>query len=415
MRPSRGCCFHSHGLGDNDSPNSNPTEFPEEPMKLDKKKLAKFAPSFLRGWVRDYRKLVERKHIANLIFARSSGKTARVSYAGREPKPNEVVGGGRVKLASLANAFPAASDSFNILYLVSSALPDHVDIWVEKACAAGIKIVLNQNGVVYPGYRPDDWNVLNQPNAWVRERADYIIYQSQFCKFAADKYLPSPRRCLGDAVLYNPVPSSLMCGALKKNRGQFPVLILGGNQYQFYRLEAALRVAGLLNDRGCLSELIVTGKLSWIPDHAEARKMADEMLENFGLGGKVRFTGPYHQSQLLAILAQADILLHTKYLDPCPTAVVEAMACGLPVVYSATGGTPELVGPAAGIGVPSEILWEKDIVPCPEQLADAVIAVWSKIDDYSMQAKRRANEVGNEEVWLAAHREIFQKLCETVS
>ena len=51
------------------------------------------------------------------------------------------------------------------------------------------------------------------------------------------------------------------------------------------------------------------------------------------------------------MLRRAHVLLHTKVNDPCPTAVIEAMACGLPVAYPASGGTVELVGDEAGIGV----------------------------------------------------------------
>ena len=58
--------------------------------------------------------------------------------------------------------------------------------------------------------------------------------------------------------------------------------------------------------------------------------------------------------------------------DPCPSAVIEAMACGLPVVYPASGGTVELVGDEAGIGVPHPDGWERDEPPDPEALADAV-------------------------------------------
>ena len=37
-----------------------------------------------------------------------------------------------------------------------------------------------------------------------------------------------------------------------------------------------------------------------------------------------------------------------KYKDPCPNSVIEAMSCGLPILYSNSGGLPELVNNGCG-------------------------------------------------------------------
>ncbi len=82
--------------------------------------------------------------------------------------------------------------------------------------------------------------------------------------------------------------------------------------------------------------------------------------------------GEYAQRDAPAIFRQAHVLLHTKVNDPCPTLVLEAMACGLPVVYPRSGGTVELVGDEAGVGVPHPDGFERDEPPPPEALAEAV-------------------------------------------
>ena len=68
--------------------------------------------------------------------------------------------------------------------------------------------------------------------------------------------------------------------------------------------------------------------------------------------------------QLAGILREQDIYITASQNDPCSNAVIEALACGLPVLYRNDGGHPELVGYG---GLPfSE---QGDIVPQLETIA----------------------------------------------
>ena len=129
-----------------------------------------------------------------------------------------------------------------------------------------------------------------------------------------------------------------------------------------------------------------------------------------GIADRVELLGRYAQRDAPALYRRADLLLHTKVLDPCPTAVIEAMACGLPVVYAASGGTVELVGGEAGVGVPHPVSWERDEPPAPEELAEAVSAVLAQRDRFAKAARRRAVERFSLEPWLDRHTELFSQL-----
>ena len=52
--------------------------------------------------------------------------------------------------------------------------------------------------------------------------------------------------------------------------------------------------------------------------------------------------------ELADLLRTQDIYLAASLNDPCSNALLEALACGLPAAFAASGGHPELVG-AAGL------------------------------------------------------------------
>jgi len=59
---------------------------------------------------------------------------------------------------------------------------------------------------------------------------------------------------------------------------------------------------------------------------------------------RIRTMPAVPSEQLAEVLRQHDIYLTASQNDPCSNAVIEALACGLPVLYRNDGGHPELVG-----------------------------------------------------------------------
>ncbi len=137
----------------------------------------------------------------------------------------------------------------------------------------------------------------------------------------------------------------------------------------------------------------------------------EPLVEELGLRGHVHLVGEYAQRDAPEIFRRAHVLLHTKVQDPCPTLVVEAMACGLPVVHPASGGTPELVGGVGGIGVEHPVSWERDEPPPPEAMADAVARVLDDLPQYSAAARERAVDRFSLEPWLERHADVFERLA----
>jgi glycosyltransferase involved in cell wall biosynthesis len=85
------------------------------------------------------------------------------------------------------------------------------------------------------------------------------------------------------------------------------------------------------------------------------RRSALEALINcLGLTANVRLLGRMSQAGLLPLLRGARCLVHAALTDGQPRAVLEGMACGLPVVCSDLPGHREIVPPGAGLLVPAE-------------------------------------------------------------
>lgn len=73
------------------------------------------------------------------------------------------------------------------------------------------------------------------------------------------------------------------------------------------------------------------------PDRPQMERLAAEL----GLGGAVEFRGEVRE--IASVYREADALLLASEYEGAPNVVLEAMACGLPVVAAAVGDVPQFV------------------------------------------------------------------------
>jgi glycosyltransferase involved in cell wall biosynthesis len=337
---------------------------------------------------------------APAAHGRDSG--VRVFYGhDRVPAPGDPVSGGSAKMQRLAARFPNHPTGFTVVYLGSNWVPRDLRALLWLVRRRKVPLVVNQDGVGYPGWAGAGADAVNRPLRSLLAAADHVLYQSAFCKRSADEWVAPPNGSW--EVLHNAVDVERFTPADPPPAAD-PVLLLGGDQSQAYRLELALATLSALTPSHPSSELIVTGR-SAVP--------VEPLVARAGLEGRVHVLGRYAQADAPAIFRRAHVLLHTKVNDPCPNVVLEAMASGLPVVYPRSGGVPELVGEEAGIGVPHPDGFDRDEPPDADELAGAVGRVLDELPLYSAAARRRAVERFSLEPWLDRHAELFDRLAST--
>ena len=331
----------------------------------------------------------------------------RVSYGQVLPPAAGAAGrGGRVKLQHLQEAYPESPDAFNLLYLVSSAQPPFADELARWARRRGIKVVWNQDGVAYPAWAGRHAGGLNATMRAAMRHANHVLYQSEFCQASAARFLGEP------AAPAEVLPNCVDTGWFRPGAAPLPAapwtLLAAGSHQHRSRVVRALEVVAELRRRGRDVRLVVAGVLDWNNAAADIARTARDL----GVAAAVEMLPPYTQREAPAIFQRAHVLLHLKYKDPCPTVVIEALACGVPVVGSRSGGLPELVGNDAGVLLDVPDSWDEIHVPAVEGLAESVVRVMDDHDRWRAAARQRAERRFTRESWLARHDAIFRHLVE---
>jgi len=138
------------------------------------------------------------------------------------------------------------------------------------------------------------------------------------------------------------------------------------------------------------------------------RGKLEGLVRELGLENRVRFLGSKDREEIPEILAITDIFVLPSLSEGLPTAVIEAMAAGCPVVATAVGGTAEVVADGeTGLLVPP-----RD----PDALAEGMkILLQSRATRRKMgeAGAKRAREYFSIERMVREYEALYRRLCQT--
>lgn len=141
-----------------------------------------------------------------------------------------------------------------------------------------------------------------------------------------------------------------------------------------------LYVGNLKASKGCLDLMEAFIRLADAQPRAvlavvgggEAQGPMRALAQRAGLAERVRFAGKVPHASLPTWFAAADLLCLPSHNEGVPNVVLEAMACGLPVVATRVGGIPEVLPEFAG-----ELVSVRDVPGIAEAIDKVLASNWA--------------------------------------
>lgn len=127
------------------------------------------------------------------------------------------------------------------------------------------------------------------------------------------------------------------------------------------------------------------------------------LARQLGVGDRLHLTGPVDRTELVQLYSSAEFLLHPSLCEGFGNPILEAMACGCPVVTSSISAMPEVAGGAALLANPY------DVYDVARQIS-SILGDDRLAQDLRRRGRARAEEMRWEkfaEANLAVYRHVF--------
>ncbi|WP_297437719.1 glycosyltransferase family 4 protein [uncultured Clostridium sp.] len=182
------------------------------------------------------------------------------------------------------------------------------------------------------------------------EKADKLIYQSKFSEYTIENLLFNrfgvENLKKESTIIYNGVDLKKFKPMLEeRNKENFPNILISHRLIPFKRANQSIKVVEKLKEKYPNLKVHVIGGGVKNPYHfyEDTKERFIREVKQSGLEKFYEFYGHIDPNELPKFYNKCDFMLNLSYADPCPNVVIEAIACGLPVIAPNTGGIPELV------------------------------------------------------------------------
>ena len=210
--------------------------------------------------------------------------------------------------------------------------------------------------------------------------ADRIIYQSTFSQRWWNERFGSVKKPV--SMVYNGVDLDVYAPGGSPSHNVYRLLVVEGSLGGGYEdgLGNAVALASVLAARGWQMEVQVVGEVA---PALQAEWTARSVVP-------LRWVGLVKREEIPALMRAAHLLFSADIHPACPNSVIEALACGLPVVSFDTGSLTELVTPDCGFIAPyGSNAWklQPPLVASLVSGAEAVLRDWPR---FHAAARQRA-------------------------
>ena len=210
-------------------------------------------------------------------------------------------------------------------------IPSGVIAWFAHKLF-GLPYVVSLRGGDVPGFRPYDFAIYHRMVApvlrWVWRKGAAVVANSDGLKTLANGFEKEiPIRVIPNGIDLNTYqPASRMWSP--------PHLLFVGRLVYQKGLDLLIEALSTLKD--------IPWKLSIVGDGPQS-ELLQNMAGKLGLAERIDFLGWQAREALPEFYQKANLFIFPSRHEGMPNAVLEAMACGLPVIASRIAGNEELV------------------------------------------------------------------------